>query len=143
MSKTYEADFYTWTRQQADALRRRSGNELDWENLAEELDTLGRTEARELFSRYVVLLTHLLKWQYQPERRGRSWSNTIIAQRRDLAKHLRQNPGLKAVETEEYVDAYARARLDASTETDLDLDTFPETPPFTIEQAKDDAWMPS
>jgi hypothetical protein len=142
MTKSYEADFYSWTREQADALKRRSANELDWENLAEELETLGRTEARELYSRYVVLLTHLLKWSIQPDRRGRSWSNTIQVQRRELEKHLRHNPGLKAVEAEEFRDAYARARLEASSETDMDVSAFPEASPFTMDQAKDADWMP-
>ena len=143
MSKTYEADFYSWTRAQAEALRRRSANELDWDNLAEELETLGRSEARELYSRYVVLLTHLLKWIRQPDRRGRSWENTIAIQRRELARHLRLNPGLVSVEAGEFADAYDRARREASSETDLDLAEFPETPPFTLEQAKDEAWLPA
>lgn len=142
MSKTYDDDFYTWTMTQADAARRRSANEFDWDNVAEELETLGRAEARELHSRYVVLLTHLLKWAYQPGRRGRSWSNTIAIQRRLIMRHMRQNPGLKANEREEFIDAYGVARLKASNETKLDPETFPETPPFTMEQAMDNDWLP-
>lgn len=142
MTKTYDADYYSWTREQADALKRRSANELDWDRLAEELNSLGTSEEKELGSRYVVLLTHLLKWIYQPERRSRSWRNTITTQRRALAKHLRRNPGLKSVEVDEYLDAYAEARLEASSETDLEVDVFPEATPFTMDQAKDEAWMP-
>ncbi len=142
MSKTYEADFYTWAMTQADAARRRSANEVDWDNVAEELEILGRGEARELKSRYVVLLTHLLKWVYQAERRGRSWANTIANQRDEIADHLAHNPGLAPREAEEFSKAYHLARRDASSETELDLDTFPETPPFTLEQAKDGAWLP-
>ncbi len=48
MSKTYEADFYTWAISQADAARRRSANEVDWDNVAEELESLARSEFREL-----------------------------------------------------------------------------------------------
>lgn len=142
MSKTYDADFYTWAMSQADAVRRRSANEVDWDNVAEELESLGRGEARELSSRYVVLLTHLLKWAYQPRRRSKSWLATIAIQRRVLAKHLKGNPGLKPREAEEFDEAYAIARLEAVKETKLDLGTFPETPPFTLEQAKDDKWLP-
>ncbi|MBL8558596.1 MAG: DUF29 domain-containing protein [Hyphomonadaceae bacterium] len=142
MSKTYEADFYSWTKEQADALKRRSANELDWDKLAEELNSLGTSEEMELGSRYVVLLTHLLKWVYQPDRRSRSWSNTITTQRRAIAKHLRRNPGLKSIEAEEYLDAYENARLEASSETDMDVGAFPEAPPFTMDQAKNADWMP-
>lgn len=142
MSKTYDADFYTWAMTQAEAVRRRSANEVDWDNVAEELETLGRGEARELKSRYVVLLTHLLKWIHQPERRGRSWANTIANQRDELADHLAHNPGLASREAEEFSKAYHLARRDASTETELELDVFPEMPPFTLEQAKDEKWLP-
>ena len=144
MATRFNADYYTWTKEQADALKRRSANELDWERLAEELDALGASEERELYSRYVVLLTHLLKWIYQPDRRGRSWDNSIQEQRRRIARHLKRNPGLKgSAEAEEFADAYADARLRASSETDLDIDVFPEAPPFTMEQAKDAEWMPA
>ena len=77
MSKGFDADYYTWTREQADALKRRSANELDWDKLAEELYCLGVSEEKELGSRYVVLLAHLLKWIHQPDRRSRSWRNTL------------------------------------------------------------------
>lgn len=103
---------------------------------------MGASEQRELYSRYVVLLTHLLKWRHQPERRSRSWSNTIATQRHQIARHIARNPGLKAVEAEEFAAAYAEARLSASTQTDLDVSTFPEAPEFSIDQAKDDAFLP-
>ena len=96
MSDLYDEDFYTWTLRQADAARRRSANELDWDRVAEELEALSRSEARELFSRYVVLLQHLLKWIAQPDARSRSWQNTIANQRDAIARHLTQNPGLKS-----------------------------------------------
>lgn len=142
MSKTYDADFYTWAMTQADAARRRSANELDWDNVAEELETLGRGEARELKSLYVVLLLHLLEWMVQPDRRGRSWLNTIANQRDEIADHLARNPGLARQEAEEFAKAYRLARREASTETELELDAFPIDPPFTMEQAKDENWLP-
>lgn len=142
MSKSYEADYYSWVMEQAELARTRSANRLDWERVAEELRALGVSEERELESRYVVLLTHLLKWMFQPDKRSRSWATTITVQRRALAKHLRRNPGLKAIEADEFLDAYQTARLQASSETDLPLETFPETPPFGLNQAKDEAWRP-
>lgn len=143
MSRAYDADFYSWAMDQADALKRRSANELDWENLAGELESLGASEERELVSRYRVLLTHLLKWIVQPDRRGRSWANTIANQRDELADLLARNPGLRVREQVAFESAWRRARRDASTEMDVDLDTLPETPPFTAEEAKDASWLPS
>jgi Domain of unknown function DUF29 len=138
----YETDFYAWTRRQAELARRRCSNELDWDNIAEELEGLSRSEARELFSRFQVLLAHLLKWIVQPERRSRSWRNTIANQRDAIARHLGENPSLKAREAEEFAAAYIAARRDASSETDLELTDFPGMPPFSLEQAKDEAFWP-
>jgi hypothetical protein len=143
MTSTYDDDYYTWTKLQADALRRRSANELDWDLLSQELEALGKTEERELRSRYRVLLAHLLKWIVQPDRRTRSLENTIRTQRDEVDVHLTDNPGLKSIESEAFASAYRNARRDASTETDLDLKSFPETPPFTMDQAKDEAWWPA
>jgi hypothetical protein len=138
----YERDFYSWALAQAAAARAKDAAALDWDNLAEELEGLSRTEARELHSRYQVLLAHLLKWLVQPERQSRSWRNTIAEQRRAIARHLHQNPGLRSKDAEEFLDAYGIARLVASTETDLDVTVFPEEPPFTIAQAKDPDFLP-
>lgn len=138
----YDEDYWTWTQKQADALRRRSGNELDWDLLAQELDALGATEERELRSRYVVLMLHLLKWAYQAERRSRSWTNTIANQREHIAEHFERNPGLKSQDAAIFAKSYKEARRDASSETDLDLKLFPVDPPFTPEQVKDENWLP-
>jgi hypothetical protein len=142
MSTAYDDDYYTWAMAQADALKRRSANEIDWDLLSQELDALGQSEERELNSRYRVLLTHLLKWIVQPERRSRSWEYTIKTQRRDVNRHITRNPGLKRVEAEEFSDAFMSARGAAANETGVDIDQFPESPPFTIDQAKDEAWWP-
>jgi hypothetical protein len=143
MSVTYENDFYSWTKAQADALKRRSANELDWDLLSQELEALGKTEIRELKSRYRILLLHLLKWIVQPDQRSRSWENTIQTQRDEVCDHLSENPGLRAVEAEAFATAYRNARRDASSETDLDIGVFPKDPPFTMDQAKDENWWPA
>ncbi len=142
MSSTYDDDTYSWALAQAEALRRRSGNELDWDNLAEEIESLGKSQASELRSRYIVLLMHLLKWAFQPDRRSRSWENTIRRERMEIARHLLGNPGLKSRRDELFGDAYVAARLDASSETDLPIETFAETNPFTMAQAMDDEFWP-
>ncbi|MBL8551396.1 MAG: DUF29 domain-containing protein [Hyphomonadaceae bacterium] len=142
MTKLYEADFYTWALTQADAARRRSANEIDWDNVAEELESLGKSEARELSSRYLVLLTHLLKWIYQPDKRSKSWRATIQLQRKQIGDHLKENPGLKSRERKIFASAYAGARIAASGETEQDEEVFPEAAPFTMKQAKDAAWLP-
>jgi hypothetical protein len=141
MSDLYEKDTYTWALQQADALRRRSANEIDWENVAEEIESVGRSEARELESRYTVLLAHLLKWRFQLDKRSGSWEATIKVQRRLIDKELRNNPGLKPRREELFADAYVAA-LGVAVETGLGLEAFPEASPFTIEQAMDDAFWP-
>ena len=138
----YDRDFHAWTLQQAELIRRRSANEVDWENVAEEIESLGRRERSELRRRLEVLLQHLLKWEFQADARSRSWSNIIAVQRRDTADHLADNPSLRSVEAELFERAYRTARYDASTETDLDLDVFPADPPFTLEQALDPDWLP-
>lgn len=142
MTDLYAADYWAWTQKQADALRRRSGNELDWDLLAQELDALGATEERELRSRYGVLMAHLLKWAYQADRRSRSWTNTIADQRDKIADHFERNPGLKSLDAEIFSRAYRDARRQASTETDLDLEVFPLSPPFTSEQVRSEHWLP-
>ena len=143
MSRAYDADFYSWAMDQADALKRRSSNELDWDNLAEELASLGRTEARELKSRYVVLIAHLLKWIVQPDRRGPSWRATIIEQRKEIAQHLVENPGLKSRDAEIFTAAAEIALPRAAGEMGVEIGDVPADPPFTLDEAKNADWWPA
>jgi len=144
----YEDDVYTWSQQQAAALRRAARSRLslpepiDFLNIAEEIESLGASELRELYSRYLVLLMHLLKWEYQPDKRSPSWRSTIRTQRRELAKLLQTSPGLKPKRRSELAQAYAGAREDAAEETGLPLARFPETCPYNIEQVESTAWWP-
>ena len=142
MASLYVTDTYTWAMRQADALRRRSANEVDWENVAEEIESVGKSEARELRSRYVVLLTHLLMWLAQAEKRGPSWETTIRLQRELIDEHLGTNPGLKPLQDELLGRAYREARVRAFEETGLGIETFPETNPFTLAQAMDPDFWP-
>jgi hypothetical protein len=144
----YEDDVYTWSQQQAAALRRAAKSRanfpepIDFENVAEEIESLGIAQLHALYSRGVVLLMHLLKWQYQPERRSPSWSATIRTQRREIAKLLRLSPGLKPKRRAELAEAYTAAREDAAGETGLSPSGFPETCPWTLEQVESATWWP-
>jgi len=135
MTKLYERDFFAWTQDQADALRRRSVNELDWDNLLEEVESMGKQARSELRSHLIVLLTHLLKWRVQPERRSRSWTLTILEQRREAERMVRESPSLKPELADILADAYKTSRLRAARQTRLASKRFPKENPFTWDQA--------
>jgi hypothetical protein len=141
-SPLYDQDFYAWANEQAALLRAGQLAAADIEHIAEEIETMGRTEKRELVSRLAVLLQHLLKWQFQPERRSASWEATITVQRRDLADHLADNPSLKARLPEVLAGAYGRALLGAVAETGLARTTFPPDCPWSFAQIADEAFWP-
>ena len=139
---TYDRDFYAWATEQAALLRAGRLSEVDVQHIAEEIETLGRGEKRELVNRLAVLLLHLLKWAYQPERRSKSWRLTIEEQRRQLSRHLRDNPSLRGWQDEAMADAYGDAVLRAERETDLPRDLFPWSCAYTFEQVMDDGFWP-
>jgi hypothetical protein len=138
----YETDFFAWTQEQARLLREGRFSEIDIENVAEELDSLGNSQKREVRSRLVVVLLHLLKWRYQPAKRSGSWQSTLIGQREDIRSELEDSPSLQSYPASQLSRAYATARLKASAETKLPLETFPETCPFTIEEILDPDFLP-
>ena len=148
MTTLHDTDFYSWTLEQARYLRRVADQrlnappELDWLELAQEVEDLGRSLERELYSRFSVLLAHLLKWRHQPSFRGTSWELTIAHQRLELGRLLASNPGLKAKADAEFADAYRAARLLVARETGLALAAFPARCPFTREQALSDTFLP-
>jgi hypothetical protein len=133
MTSTYEQDFYQWTQEQAELLKAGALSQLDVENLIEEIESMGKSQKRALMSRMTVLLMHLLKWDYQPDRRSGSWKSTIITQRKEIKRLLKDNPGLKSIITEMLTETYLDAAEIASAETELPESTFPETCPYTIE----------
>lgn len=146
----YDSDFYAWTERQAEALRRLARRNpelayelaLDFANLIEEVEDLGRATKRAIETRLELLLLHLAKWRWQPERRSRSWRRTIEEQRRRIPRLLRKNPGLKPKLPGMLPEAWEAAREDAADETELPLETFPEACPFTLEQVLDPDWWP-
>jgi hypothetical protein len=127
----YDRDFYSWLMEQARHVRAGQWDALDRENLAEEIESLGREQFNKLESALRVLMLHMLKWDHQPARRSRSWSISIRQQRLELDDVLTDNPGLKSRIAEAVTRAYRKARLEATKETTLDEDTFPATCPYT------------
>ena len=138
----YDRDFFAWANEQAALLRARRLSEADIDHIAEEIESLGRTEKRELVSRLEVLLMRLLKWQFQPDRRGRSWMNTIRVQRNHIKTHLADNPSLRPQLAAAIQAAYENARIEAAAETDLDEAGFPEACVWSSEQIMDPAFWP-
>jgi len=139
----YETDIVAWANEQARLVRAGQFELLDLEHIAEEIEDLGKSEQRELASRMTILLAHLLKWQFQPERQGRSWQIAIRNQRRAIQLHLKQVPSLKAKldDTECLEIVWGDVVYQASKETGLD--NFPETCLWSIADALSNEWMPT
>jgi hypothetical protein len=126
----YERDLYAWSLEQARLLKESRFDEVDAENVAEEILDVGRNEYDKLESALAVLLMHMLKWDQQPDKRTRSWENTILEQRDRVELQFRDNPSLKSHRQEAVERGYRRGRLRASGETDIDLEEFPEECPY-------------
>jgi hypothetical protein len=137
----YEQDFYLWIKTTAKLLCERKLDQIDYENLIEEIESMGRSEKRELKNRLIVLLTHLLKWKYQVDKRSESWTNTIKEQRRQINFLLEDSPSLKPYYLEIFDKCYSFARSDAAEETKLSINTFPQNSPFTPEKTLDPDYL--
>jgi Domain of unknown function DUF29 len=138
----YETDFYAWTQQQAQLLRERRWNDLDLDNLVDEVESVGRSDKRQIESRLEILLAHLLTWRFQPGGRGANWIGTLFEQRRRLMGLLDESPSLREFAEKEVFNSYGPARLLAAKETGIALGVFPEQCPFTPEQVLDLEYYP-
>lgn len=138
----YETDFYAWTEEQVNLLKANQWDRLDIANLVEEIETLGRKERQELRNRLGVLLGHLLKWQFQSEKRGNGWLSTIREQRIQIRLLLEDSPSLKPYLDEVFLAAYELGLALATRETQLGEQIFPEICPYTLEQAMDSTFLP-
>jgi Domain of unknown function DUF29 len=138
----YETDFYAWTQEQARFLRDRQWNQIDLHNLIDEVESLGKQQRQELRNRLSVLLGHLLKWEYQPQGRSRSWLSTIRVQRRDALRLLQENPSLKPVLADALLEAYEDGKDLAMGETDLPQQTFPLACPYRLSEVLDSRFYP-
>jgi predicted nucleic acid-binding Zn-ribbon protein len=136
-SNLYELDFYAWTVEQSKLLKEGDLKNLDIVNLVEEVESLGKQQRQELRNRLGVLIGHLLKWNYQPEKRSKSWRVTIREQRREILIHLKENPSLQPYLEEAIVHAYESALDLAVRETPLDYQDLPANCPYTLDQLFD------
>ena len=138
----YETDFYAWTQHQAQLMRQGQWHRVDTANVIEEIESLGRQQRQELRNRLAILLAHLLKWEYQPEKRSRSWLATIRIQRLDIADLLNDNPSLQPYLAEAVQKAYAKGIQLAIKETNFAKGQFPEILPYDLSQALSKTFYP-
>lgn len=131
----YERDFYSWLMEQARFISEGRWSAVDRDNIAEEIESLGREQFAKLESALRVLLLHLLKWDHQPDSRSRNWELPIKEQRIVVHDVLGDNPGLQPRITEAIARAYRRARIEATKESGLDEDVFPSVCPYGFDEA--------
>jgi hypothetical protein len=138
----YDSDYLQWLETTVNHLKNRDFEHLDLDNLIEEIETLGRSEKRELESRLTILLMHLLKYKYQSSKRSNSWLFTIREQRLRILKSFKDSPSLKNYFQNIFSEIYSDARALAADETGLNIDTFPKDCPFNIELVLNPDWLP-
>ena len=141
-SHLYETDFYAWTQEQVSLLKARQWEQVDTVNLIEEIETLGRKERQELRNRLGLLLGHLLKWQFQSEKRNNSCLGTIREQRVQIKLLLGDSPSLKPYLEEAFLAAYELGLALAIRETRLGEHVFPEICPYTLDQVMNSEFLP-
>jgi hypothetical protein len=141
-TEMYEHDFHAWINNQISLLKAGKTNEIDVMHLIEELEDMGKSNLRELENRLVILIAHLLKWQFQPEKQSSSWRGSINEQRIQLLRLLRKVPSLKREIPNAITDAYPDTLDLAIDDTGLSNSTFPKICPYTIEQFLDKHFYP-
>jgi hypothetical protein len=138
----YESDFYSWTLEQAALLRNHQWTQVDLSNLVEEIESLGKQQRQELRNRLSVLIVHLMKWEYQPQHRSRSWLAPLRVQRLDILELLEDNPSLKPYLEEALQKAYLKGVALAVGETNLPERTFPQDCPYSLPEVLSDCFYP-
>ena len=129
----YESDYFQWLEDTLEKLRNQEYEQVDWENLIEEIETMGRSEKNALESNLIIILLHLLKWQYQPQKQSGSWERSIIEHRRLVRRALQDSPSLKPYLVSILAESYHEAVKQAKAETKLPLSTFPEVCPYHLQ----------
>jgi len=142
LSELYKTDFHAWALKAAELVRQQKFNELNIEDLAEELESLGKKERNELASHLVILLAYLLKWQFQPTHRSSGWRSRIIEQRKQILRQFKFSPSVKPYLSSAIENAYPDALDIAVDETGLPEQLFPTQCPYTIEQILDKTFYP-
>ncbi|YAF94439.1 MAG: DUF29 domain-containing protein [Nodularia sp. CChRGM 3473] len=139
LQNLYDQDFYAWVEQTTEILKSQHWDKLDLEHLIEEVVDLGKSQQRALQSALRLVLSHLLKWKYQPERRSHSWQVTITRERLNLDELMQESPSLRRfLNDDEWINTtYQRARREAIVETNVEDNNFPIVCPFTVDEILD------
>ncbi len=140
--KLYDTDYLRWIETTVEKLRTRDYSNIDWENLIAEIEDMGRSERRSLESNLVVIILHLLKWQFQSDQRSGSWKGSIVEHRRRIRKTLKDSPSLKLYLEEVLVECYADAVEQASAETGLSVEMFPQLCIYSAVEVLDSDFWP-
>lgn len=142
LATLYECDYALWLDATIEQLRRRDYGNVDWDNLLDELESMARSDKRAIKHNLVVILVHLLKWQFQPEMRSGSWAGSITEHRTRIQSLLDDSPSLKNFLPEALDWAYPRARRQASDETELPINQFPEACPYQLFEVLNENFLP-
>lgn len=138
----YQTDYQVWVTETVNHLRAGNFAGLELEALIEEVESLGRSERRGIVSQLTRLLLHLLKWQFQPQRRSDSWLDSITDARTQIELALTDSPSLKNYPTEQLANCYQWARRQAATQTKIEISVFPEICPYSLELVLTENWLP-
>lgn len=138
----YETDYLQWIETTVKKLRIQDHVNVDWDNLIEEIEGMGRNERRSLKSNLIVVLVHLLKWQYQPKYRSGSWEGSIIEHRRRIREALNDSPSLQPYLDNIFAECYTQAVKQAKAETGLPLETFPKECLYELIEVMNDEFLP-
>ena len=141
MSTTYDKDLTIWAKDTAQLLRERCWDAIDWEHLIEEVEDLGKSERSAIASQMERIMVHLLKWQYQPQRRSDSWLDSMNDGRSQIRRKLEDSPSLRSYPLQVLEKEYTRARREAARQNHLEINLFPELCPYLIKQVMGD-WLP-
>jgi hypothetical protein len=139
----YEKDYVLWSETIVQQLRDRAYDQVDWVNLIEEIEDMSRRERKALQSNLVVLLLHLLKWQFQAQMRSGSWRGSIVEHRQRIQDDLQESPSLRSVLPQVWDEAYRKAVARAMAETGLEIEVFPIACPYDVAQILDDGFLPN
>lgn len=142
-TELYETDYYSWTALQARLLKENRISEMDIKNLIEEITDMGNRHVDAVESLSIVLVTHLLKWQYQPDQRSSSWRGSIVNSRNRIKRILKKNPRIKGKIPEIYSDIYEDALSVAIAETGLKREVFPTENPWTFDEIMELDFFPN
>jgi hypothetical protein len=140
--ESYETDYYAWAIDQAERLRQMRPTSIDWENVAEEVESLGKSDKRAIGSDLKVLLEHLIKWRFQSDKRTSSWNDSIEEHRDRILRIVKDSPSLGMTPRDVLPEEYVRARRKALRDTKLPPKRVPESCPFTVEQVLDPEFFP-